>query len=88
MTDTATVIRTNAWALPERRGLSRVQAAGYIGISARKFDEMVGDGRMPGPRRIDGRRLWDRRELDEAFEALPREGEDGGPEKNEWDDAV
>ena len=28
------------------RGLSRVQAAEYIGIGATKFDEMVDDGRM------------------------------------------
>jgi hypothetical protein len=31
-----------------RRGLSRVEAAMYIGISASKFDEFVRDGRMPG----------------------------------------
>ena len=32
-----------------RRGLSRDEAAMYIGISAGKFDEMVAEGRMPGP---------------------------------------
>jgi exosome complex RNA-binding protein Rrp42 (RNase PH superfamily) len=45
----------------------------YIGISATKFDEMVADARMPGARRIDGRKVWDVRELDLAFDALPGE---------------
>ena len=54
-----------------RRGLSRDEAAMYIGISASKFDELVRDGRMPGPKRIDGRKIWDVRDLDVAFDALP-----------------
>lgn len=52
------------------RGLSRVQAAEYIGVGASKFDEMVADGRMPGPKRVDGRTIWDRMQLDAAFTAL------------------
>ena len=52
------------------RGLSRNQAAEYIGVGSTKFDEMVNDGRMPKPKRIDGRVVWDRVLLDEAFEAL------------------
>lgn len=55
------------------RGLSRAQAAAYIGVGCTKFDEMVGDGRMPRPKRIDSRCVWDRVQLDEAFAAL-----DGG----------
>jgi hypothetical protein len=47
-----------------------------------KFDEMVGDGRMPRPKRIDGRIVWDRVKLDEAFDAL----DDEAALKNEWDD--
>jgi hypothetical protein len=62
------------------RGLSRMQAAEYIGVGATKFDEMVGDGRMPGPKRIDGRTVWDRIKLDEAFDALDNE-----VAKSEWD---
>lgn len=58
----------------QARGLSRVHAAIYVGISPSKFDEMVEDGRMPKPKTIDRRRVWDRRRLDEAFEALPDEG--------------
>jgi len=40
-----------------RRGLSRDEAAMYVGVSAGKFDEMVGDGRMPAPVRIDHRKI-------------------------------
>jgi predicted DNA-binding transcriptional regulator AlpA len=53
------------------RGLNRVQAAGYVGVSPSLFDEMVTDGRMPSPKMINGRRVWDRRELDVAFDAIP-----------------
>jgi len=64
------------------RGLNRIQAARYIGISPTKFDELVKDGRMPRPRRIDYRRVWDVQELDMAFEELPY---DGAAPKNPWD---
>ena len=56
-----------------RRGLSRDEAAMYIGISAAKFDEMVGDGRMPPPLKIDHRKIWDIRSLDLAFDKLSAE---------------
>jgi predicted DNA-binding transcriptional regulator AlpA len=65
-----------------RRGLRRVEAAIYIGISPTKFDEMVKDGRMPRPKRMDGATVWDLRKIDLAFEALPDEGDDAG---NPWD---
>lgn len=58
------------------RGLSRVDAAEYIGISPTKFDEMVKDGRMPPPKTIDARKVWDVRKLDVAFDALPSPGDD------------
>ena len=56
------------------RGLSRLQAAEYIGVSPTKFDEMVADRRMPKPKKIDARTVWDRAQLDEAFSALEQEG--------------
>ena len=68
---------------PTRRGLSRVEAADYIGVGASKFDTMVADGRMPKPKKIDGRRVWDVRALDRFFEALPG-GDDS--DHNPWDD--
>lgn len=55
------------------RGMSREEAARYVGVGTSKFDEMVADRRMPKPRRIDGRRVWDRVSLDIAFSALPGE---------------
>lgn len=67
---------------PSRRGLNRVEAADYIGISETKFDEMVRDGRMPKPKRIDSRKVWDVRALDASFEALPSDGNDSN---NPWD---
>jgi predicted DNA-binding transcriptional regulator AlpA len=67
-----------------RRGLSRDEAAMYIGISAGKFDEMVADSRMPEPVKIDSRKLWDIRSLDLAFDALPRENDE--TEGSTWDD--
>ena len=67
-----------------RRGLSRVEAAMYLGISASKFDELVRDGRMPRPKRIDTRKIWDVRDLDVAFDALP--GENQQSQGSSWDD--
>lgn len=61
------------------RGLSRVQAAAYIGVGASLFDQLVKDGRMPPAKRINGRTVWDRRRLDEKFEALDDDG------SNPWD---
>ncbi|MFZ5616216.1 MAG: helix-turn-helix transcriptional regulator [Pseudomonadota bacterium] len=52
------------------RGLRRPEAAAYVGLGETKFDELVKDGRMPRPKRIDGRVVWDRRALDAAFDAL------------------
>ena len=53
-----------------RHGLSRVDAAGYIGVGVMLFDELVRDGRMPRPLRINTRVLWDRRAVDLAFNDL------------------
>jgi excisionase family DNA binding protein len=67
-----------------RRGLSREEAAMYVGISASKFDELVRNRRMPAPKRIDGRKVWDIRDLDVAFDALP--GENSRSQGSSWDD--
>lgn len=69
--------------LSQRRGLSRVEAARYIGISATKFDQLVDNGRMPRPKRLDGRVLWDRVELDLAFDDIPQ---DRAKEVDTWAD--
>src|SRR5437016_2883068 len=57
-----------------RRGLAREEAAFFVGISPSKFDEMVKDGRMPQPKEVDGRVVWDIIALDLAFTALPDRG--------------
>ncbi len=62
------------------RGLSRVQSAAYVGTGPTLFDEMVEDGRMPSPKRINSKTIWDRLALDEAFVGLPSD-EDANP----WD---
>jgi excisionase family DNA binding protein len=74
------IVRLEPQIMP--RGLSRSEAASYIGISSSLFDQMVRDGRMPKPIRIGSRVLWDKRELDEAFDILKDE-----PKTNSWDDA-
>ena len=53
-------------------GLNREESAAYVGVSATLFDEMVEDGRMPEPREINSRVVWDREELRTAFKALPK----------------
>jgi predicted DNA-binding transcriptional regulator AlpA len=52
------------------RGLSRVWAAAYVGISPTLFDRAVSEGKMPKPFRLYGRVLWDIRKLDAAITAL------------------
>lgn len=66
-----------------RRGLSRIEAAIYIGIGVTMFDAMVKNGKMPKPKRVGARHLWDVLQLDMAFDALPADNEGG----NSWDDA-
>ena len=61
------------------RGLSRVQAAAYIGVSPSTFDKMVADGTMPPPKKMRGRVVWDRKRVDCSFDAF----DDGG--ENPWD---
>ena len=68
----------------EPRGLSRDDAARYLGISPSKFDELRKDGRVGPARVIDGRKVWDVRELDMAFDALPSENPQS--QGSSWDD--
>ena len=62
------------------RGLSR---EAYVGISPSLFDALVKDGRMPAPKRINSRTVWDRLQLDEAFTALPS---NDAAAVNPWDE--
>lgn len=55
------------------RGLSADEAARYIGVGRTKLEELVKAGKMPRPKRIDGRSVFDRYALDAAFTDLPDE---------------
>jgi predicted DNA-binding transcriptional regulator AlpA len=68
------------------RGLDRVRASQYVGVSVTTFDKMVVDGRMPIPKRIDSRKVWDKIALDAAFDCLPEDGEI--ERHNEWDEVL
>ena len=59
-----------------RRGLSRVEAAIYLGISPSKFDELRKSGRIGPAKILDSRKLYAIEMLDEFFDALPTEGDD------------
>jgi len=67
-----TDIRPDPLSYPPR-GMSREEAARYIGVGTTLFDEMVADGRMPKGKRINGRIVWDRYALDAAFSDLDSE---------------
>ena len=71
----------------ERIGLSRAEAAEYIGVGVSLFDEMVADGRMPKPKLINSRKVWQRQRLDEAFAELPEEGQ-GQDSSSPWMDCA
>jgi predicted DNA-binding transcriptional regulator AlpA len=67
-----------------RRGLSRNEAAQYIGVGVTLFDRMVADGRMPKPWHFDGRKVWDIVAIDLALDSLPREDID---QQSSWVDS-
>jgi predicted DNA-binding transcriptional regulator AlpA len=56
------------------------RAAAYLDMSKSKFLELVDQGRLPTPVRIDGITSWDRRELDSAVEDL--KGREGSQRSN------
>jgi hypothetical protein len=72
--------------LPVVFDLGEVEAAAAIGISATKFRALVEEKRMPSPRRLDGRKIWDVDELRAAFKALPHAHED--EKADSWADVV
>jgi excisionase family DNA binding protein len=65
------------------RGLTREQAAAYLGIGRTLFDEMVADGRMPKPKTLNSAVRWDRKKLDDAWDDLPELGEKT-PKNDPW----
>lgn len=69
-----------------RRGLSRPDAALYVGVGTSSFDKMVKDGTMPQPKKVGSRVMWDIRELDSKFDDLPQAGDTD--KSNLWDTAL
>jgi predicted DNA-binding transcriptional regulator AlpA len=69
--------------LPPRL-ISREAAAAYVNVSPNTFDAMVKAGKMPGARKLTGRRhAWDVRSLDAAVDNLPV---DGAEDDGSWSD--
>jgi hypothetical protein len=68
-------MKANAIPAQERLGMSRAEAAEYIGVSMSLFDEMVQDSRMPKPKNINTRKVWHRPSLEKAFANLPEDGQ-------------
>jgi len=64
-------------------GLSQNEAAEYIGVGKTTFGEMVVDGRMPHPRIVGRRRVFDSEEVRLALKNLPVDGE--VKTDNPWD---
>lgn len=58
----------------DRLGLSAPEAAEFIGVGLTTFNTMVEQEQMPHPKVIGSRRVWDRREIEKAFTALPTDG--------------
>jgi predicted DNA-binding transcriptional regulator AlpA len=52
------------------RGLSRLRAAAYVGVTPQAFDRMVLSEEMPKPKQIGGVRRWDKLAVDRCFDAL------------------
>jgi hypothetical protein len=57
----------------------------YLGIGVGVFDQLRTTGRVAPARVIGNRKLWDIRDLDIAFDALPRE--DASALGETWDTA-
>lgn len=59
------------------RGLSREEAARYVGVGTTTFDGLVQEGRMPRPMRLGKRVIWDRLKIEAAFADLDEARENG-----------
>lgn len=71
-------------AIVEPRGLRRPEAAHYVGVSPSHFDKLVEDQTFPSPKRAGNCKVWDRRQLDRAFDCLPQDREERN-EQNPFD---
>jgi predicted DNA-binding transcriptional regulator AlpA len=53
-----------------RRGLDHDEAATFVGVTIRSFDQMVSDGRLPQSVELNGEQVWDLVQLDRAMDRL------------------
>lgn len=73
---------TQAQIIP--RGLSRLDASKYIGVSPVTFDKLVRDGIIAAPVKLRGRKVYDRFKIDvcvfgdREVEKVPDDEEDDG----------
>ena len=54
------------------RVLRAERAAAYLGLDVSTFHELVKEGLMPKPVRVRSMTMWDRYDLDAAFDDLKR----------------
>ncbi len=73
--------------LSERRGVDRWEAADIVGVSPRFFDRLVREGTMPRPIALHGRKIWNRNQIEKAFDALTCTNE-SHPSTNSWDEVT
>jgi predicted DNA-binding transcriptional regulator AlpA len=55
------------------RGLRRRRAAAYLDMSERTFTMLVNEGKLPKPKKLRGMQIWDRQDLDAAFDELSQD---------------
>ena len=72
--------------VPLKRGLSREEAAFIVGVGTSLFDQMVVAGKLPASKKLGGRVLWDRIQIDRALDKLFDSGGPAGDKEviNEW----
>ena len=63
--------------------VSRDTGAALLGISGGTFDKLVRAGKLPEPREVESRILWDAKEIEAAWRAMPKRGQPST--SNEWD---
>ena len=66
------------------RGLSRLQAAAYVGVGVVHFDRLVATGQMPRAVHMGERVVWDRQQLDAAFDAMSHGAASEAVVRDEW----
>jgi predicted DNA-binding transcriptional regulator AlpA len=69
-------------------GISVEQAARAVGVSPNTYLNMVEDGRMPRPKRIGSRKVWDVEEVQAAFKALPHDKQIDDGDTDTWSDVA